>query len=305
MDVSVVMPAYRAAGFIWRAIDSALSQADVSVEVVVVDDACPDHTGDRVEERYHDTPLVRVVRLPANGGPGVARNAGFKAARGRWIAVLDADDAFEPGRLRRMLDQAAEFGADVVGDNVRVYDAATGSLSEPKLKSLTVPGQLDVYSFVDGSRPGRGDLDLGLLKPIFNRARLARLGTEYPDDVRHGEDFEFYLAVIRAGARFFVVPEAGYLWTSRQSGMSQTLVDYSQQVVRVRLLQADPVISADHRLVQLLEQRAAALVKFQITTRYANAIHAGKFGHALAMCIRHPHLLRLASRSLTRKLRST
>ena len=239
MDVSVVVPAYRATGFITRAIDSALSQTGVQLEVIVVDDACPDRTGDFVREHYAGSEGVRVLGLATNGGPAVARNRGFEEAAGDWIAVLDADDAYEQGRLEHLIRQAETLEADIIADNVRVYYPATQTRSEPRLQSISRPEPIDVYKFVEGARPGRADMDLGLLKPIFRRDWMRAASLQYPRGVRHGEDFELYFRALMEGARFYIVPEAGYLWTSRQSGMSQTVTDYPSQVAQARRLQGD------------------------------------------------------------------
>ncbi len=74
-----------------------MAQRDVSVEVVVVDDTSRDRTLEVARSYPQD--IVRVVALPANSGPGGARNAGLELARGRWVAVLDSDDTVYPGRL--------------------------------------------------------------------------------------------------------------------------------------------------------------------------------------------------------------
>ena len=98
-SISVVIPAYNAAGCVGRAIESALAQTYPPVEVLVVDDGSRDNTAE-VVARYPAP--VRLVRQ-ANGGPGAARNHGARLAVGEWIALLDADDAWRPGKLERQI----------------------------------------------------------------------------------------------------------------------------------------------------------------------------------------------------------
>jgi cellulose synthase/poly-beta-1,6-N-acetylglucosamine synthase-like glycosyltransferase len=90
--VSVVIPAFNSAGCIRRAIDSALAQTPPPLEVIVVDDGSTDDTAE-VVGAYPEP--VRLVRQE-NGGPGAARNHGVRIARGEWIGLLDADDAWLP-----------------------------------------------------------------------------------------------------------------------------------------------------------------------------------------------------------------
>ena len=117
-DVSFVIAAYNAEATLDRAIASAMAQRDVSVEIIVVDDRSRDRTLDVARAYCED--IVRVVALPANRGPGGARNAGLDLARGRWVAVLDSDDAVLPGRLAAMIARAQKAGAEIAVDNVQV-----------------------------------------------------------------------------------------------------------------------------------------------------------------------------------------
>ena len=71
------------------------------MEVIVVDDCSSDRTVSIAAG--FPTDRVRVLALTENHGPGAARNAGLAAARGEWVAVLDADDTMLPGRLAAMI----------------------------------------------------------------------------------------------------------------------------------------------------------------------------------------------------------
>lgn len=117
-EVSFVVAAYNAADTIRRAILSALAQERVDLEVIVVDDCSTDGTSAVVEEIAD--PRVRLLRLAKNRGPGGARNAGLEAARGNWIAILDADDTITANRLSRMIDLATTAGAEIAVDNIDV-----------------------------------------------------------------------------------------------------------------------------------------------------------------------------------------
>ncbi|MGT2465470.1 glycosyltransferase family 2 protein [Mesorhizobium atlanticum] len=116
-DVSFVIAAYNAETTLDRAIAGAIAQLGVTVEVIVVDDQSRD--GTLGVARAYPEDIVKVVALPENRGPGGARNAGLDFARGRWVAVLDSDDAVLPGRMAAMIARAEAAGAEIAVDNVR------------------------------------------------------------------------------------------------------------------------------------------------------------------------------------------
>jgi glycosyltransferase involved in cell wall biosynthesis len=99
VTVSVVIPAYNAAWCVAHAVDSVLAQHFRDYELIVVNDGSSDNTAE-VLSAYDDK--LRVVDKP-NGGLSSARNAGIGAARGRYVAFLDADDRWLPGKLDKQV----------------------------------------------------------------------------------------------------------------------------------------------------------------------------------------------------------
>lgn len=112
--VSVIIPAYRAEATIERALRSVYAQSTPPDEIIVVDDGSPDDTAALVEREF---PSVRVLRQ-ANAGPAPARNAGAAAASGEWLAFLDADDTWLPGKLERQLRMAADERLAVIATRI-------------------------------------------------------------------------------------------------------------------------------------------------------------------------------------------
>jgi glycosyltransferase involved in cell wall biosynthesis len=103
--VSVVIPIYNYGRFLREALDSALAQTYPPLEVIVVDDGSTDDTP-QVLAGYGDR--IRAIRQD-NHGVGAARNTGIAAARGEYIAFLDSDDIWRPGKLE---SEMARFAAD-------------------------------------------------------------------------------------------------------------------------------------------------------------------------------------------------
>ena len=105
--VTVLVPAYNAASTVETAVRSALDQTYREVEVLVVDDGSTDATADVV--RAIDDPRLRLIRQ-ANRGVAAARNQAIWEARGTFLAPLDADDVWYPGKLAAQVERMEAGG---------------------------------------------------------------------------------------------------------------------------------------------------------------------------------------------------
>jgi GT2 family glycosyltransferase len=102
-SLSVVIPCYNAERYLASTVDSVLLQNGPDLEVVIVDDGSRDGSADLIRQRYGSVSNVRLLQQ-ANQGVAAARNHGVREARGEWIAFVDADDIWLPGKLRAQMD---------------------------------------------------------------------------------------------------------------------------------------------------------------------------------------------------------
>ena len=191
---SVVIAAYEAAGFIAAAVESALEQVPPPHEVIVADDGSTDDLRGAVA-RFGET--VRVVRID-HGGEAAAKNAGCGAATGDFLAFLDADDRFLPGRLAAL---------------------AALAVARPELDVLTT----DAYLVHDGTVVGRcygpghrfatGDQRTAILQRNFvlglsavRRKRFLEVGGFDPT-VEYTTDWELWMRLILSGSTVGYVAE--------------------------------------------------------------------------------------------------
>ena len=98
-SISVVIPTYNRSVLLERALDSVLAQALPADEIIVVDDGSADNTVSMLKSRYPEVNLI----TQDNRGVSAARNAGIKAARHEWIALLDSDDVWHQNKLEIQL----------------------------------------------------------------------------------------------------------------------------------------------------------------------------------------------------------
>jgi len=99
-SVSVIIPAYNSANTIVRALQSVVAQTRAPLEIIVVDDASTDNTREVAANFASMSSIpLRVITQSSNGGPSAARNTGWDAASGDYIAFLDADDQWHPRKI--------------------------------------------------------------------------------------------------------------------------------------------------------------------------------------------------------------
>ena len=223
---SVIIPAFQAAAFLDCAIRSVLEQTLAEIEVIVVDDCSTDATWEVMAEWTRRDQRVVAMRQAVRGGPAAARNLAMAQARGRWLALLDADDLYVPWRLGYMVDVAEATGADLLADNQHRVDFHTGQDLGPRFADATMrlPGPVTLTEAVRRDMPehwSRGEM-FGLLQPIMRRSALAARRIRYAEDVIVGEDFLLYFQCIAAGARFHLTPVAGYVQRLRADSLSRS-----------------------------------------------------------------------------------
>src|SRR4051812_13103686 len=103
-NFSVIIAAYRAATTIVEAVESVLAQSLPAREIIVCDDGSDDNLADVLTPYRSDVTMLR----KRHGGEASAKNAAARVATGDFLAVLDADDVFEPARLKRLAALAEE-----------------------------------------------------------------------------------------------------------------------------------------------------------------------------------------------------
>lgn len=232
--VSVVIPAYNAAKYIVRAVDSALAQTMPDLEIIIVDDASTDTTADLIGQRAARDSRIRTLKNSHNSGSSASRNRSIDEARGEWIALLDADDAWAPERLERMLAEVENI--DVVSDDVCIIRRTPKNSGEFSNKSLIrqqglkvgKPRRISLLEFVEH--------DLGLLKPILRRAFVYQNQLAYKPDILHAEDYVLYFEALASGARWRQLPQAYYFY--RRHGASETMSGFRDQSKKLALWQS-------------------------------------------------------------------
>lgn len=247
--VSVIMPAYRAAAYISEAIASVLAQTFTDYELIVVNDGSPDTVElDRALAPYRD----RIIYITQkNRGCSGARNVAIQAARGRYIALLDADDIWEPDYLAVQLGiLEADPGIDVLYPNALIF-------GDSHLAGKTF---MDVM-------PSRGEVTFEslitqrcnvMISVTARRESVVRAGL-FNESLRSAEDFDMWLRILHQGGRIRYHDRVLLRYRRHESSLS-----------------ADPVWMCRH-ILKVLDD-AAARNDLSVTEVETLALQRGHFG---------------------------
>jgi glycosyltransferase involved in cell wall biosynthesis len=204
--VAVIVPAYRAAATLGRAVRSLLSQSLSHWQAVIVADDGGDYRALLAAEGLADSRLVFASTGRVGAGPSAARNVGLAATTAPLIAPLDADDRFAPERLARLVPLARVHGA--AADNVAVVsDADDWPFGTLFSREGPEPRFLSVSAFLETS------------VPMFPVCRREVAGC-WDEDLRFAEDVAFTLRVLDRLGTIPVCLEPLYQYRVRPGSLS-------------------------------------------------------------------------------------
>ncbi|MBO8140918.1 MAG: glycosyltransferase [Firmicutes bacterium] len=287
--MSVVIPAFNAESTIRNAIASVLSQTYQHTEILVVDDGSSDGTSAVVNEFADER--IRLLRHPSNMGPGAARNTGIQAAKGVWIALLDADDAWRQDRLAKFLDAADESGGECfLADDIQLCFDTDMGLSPWKSADISrkLTNWVELTDFLNAGAPA--------LKPMIPVRHIKRHGLWFETGCRMGEDLEFVCHLFRTGLRLKFVREPMYLYRLMPGSLSSN-PERLRELLAVydRLLASSGFGEKERALLARLRNEVFQSLGFEPVR---HALVRGSYGEAVGHLLRKPKLFGVLLRQL-------
>ncbi len=200
--VSILVPAYNVEHYVQEALDSALAQEGVAVEVVVIDDGSTDGTARILDAYAASHPDTIVLVRQDNRGLAGARNTGLAHARGEFVGLLDADDSWSPHHALRcveLLDADPSVGVVTTDSYLleereptdrRYYADHLGIEFPPAVRQL----------------PTIAERNFVFVGAVVRRALLRKHGG-FDEALRRAEDYDLWCRLLLAGVRFGYVDE--------------------------------------------------------------------------------------------------
>ena len=180
--VSVVMPNYNGGFFLKEALGSVLSQTYPCLEIIVVDDGSTDNSLEILATFEAQIVLVKTNKL----GAAAARNAGIKAARGEYIALLDSDDIWSSEKLQLQIDRLESTRLDLVYCSGQEFadNSSSNLIHQAKYSG-------DCYEYFK-KFPTRGIIELGCSTAVFRTSILESSGLFDESFSGAAEDWDFF-----------------------------------------------------------------------------------------------------------------
>lgn len=186
--VSIVTPFFKAEAFLAQTINSVQAQSFKDWELLLIDDASPDRSGEIAAAAALEDPRLRLFTLAQNSGPAAARNLGLRHARGRYLCFLDADDLWQPEKLERQVAFIEETKAAVTYCMSQRGNADFSRLGRP----LPVPDKLTYRSLLQNTA-------------IVNSSSMVDLSQTGPlklDESGFYDDYRLWLTLAKQGLGF-------------------------------------------------------------------------------------------------------
>lgn len=220
LALSVVMPVYKTPeAFLTPAIASVLSEAGVSLELILVDDSPGAESSALLEAAVRADRRVRLIKNARNRGPSHSRNEGLEAARGEYVAFHDADDLATEGAYKVLVECARGNDLDAVRGRVFRGRPADGIQGSGRL-CLAVRGDeawgRSVETIVRG-------FDWSPVGRVIKRAFAASI--PFDRRTQHAEDLLHNLHIVGNGHRLGLLDQVVYLPQAYAESLSRRAPD--------------------------------------------------------------------------------
>jgi len=210
--VSIIMPYYNAAEYIKETVTAIIAQSCNDWELIIVDDCSTDPgTSEVLNDIKALDERVKVLRAEKNGGAGLARNIGIKAANGRYLAFCDSDDWWYPTKLEEQLK--------FMQDNNYPFTCTWYEDANEKLEPYYTMKQAEKQTYksmIYGCNVGTPGVMID----------TQVLGKKYMPNLRRAEDWGLWMIYLKETDNLFTYPKA--LWKYRHIPGSETSNKWKQ-----------------------------------------------------------------------------
>jgi glycosyltransferase involved in cell wall biosynthesis len=263
-EISVIIPVFNAATFLHESIESILNQTFSDFELIILNDKSTDESLEIIKKIQSKDNRIIIIDKEQNVGPAYLRNEGINAAKGKFIALMDADDIAIPTRFEKQIA--------VLKNNPEIGVCGTGFTFFGSKKNKTIKHSIHhdaiKVSFLHSCNIGNPTV-------MFKKEVLGDL--KFDNDFVPAEDYDLWSRLL-AKTNFYNIPESLLNYRQHDNNISKTKIDnVNRSVKRVKInqLAALEVNPADPKIDFYLN--AVSLQKRLSPQEIIETINASKF----------------------------
>lgn len=219
--ISIIVPVYNVSEYLRQALDSCLNQSFQNFEIICIDDCSTDGSLEILKDYAQKDSRIKVIEFKENHGQGYARNyALYNVACGEYVMFLDPDDWYEPDTFEIAYNKIEKNNNDFLIFGYKIFDEATGEVSmntkylEPFTDVIDKP-DIKLYelnkSFI---------IAVYMWAMIYKKDFLIKNNIKCSEDIRIGEDIEFYIRAVVNSDSVSVVDKPMYNYRIKRKSLS-------------------------------------------------------------------------------------
>ena len=260
-EISIIIPIYKVEQYLSVCIESVLSQSFKNIELLLIDDGSPDHSGQICEE-YAKKDKRIIVFHQKNKGVGSARNIGLDLAKGEWIFFVDSDDFLEHNCLTNFIEIIKNNEIDLIqfGFNDIGSDKTTTILPR------NMPITCNSYDEYDSCNCFRGELWNYLFRNkiiIINKLRFS-------ENLKYAEDQEFLLKYLAFTKSIVLLPIIVYNYLHREFSAMQVYL--SPEMLNDNLIVVQNIFHfySENKIIMsaMVSKRISRLIALYLASAY-------------------------------------
>ena len=220
-QISIIIPVYKSEDKLARCVNTVLAQSFTDFQLILVDDGSPDNSGKICDDFAKKDDRV-IVFHNKNAGAAAARNAGIKAAKGKYIGFVDSDDFVAENHFEGMFSTAEKYLSDItMCDFLSVGKNSSETVMHHGFSEGTVLNRSEIKSKIyDNIFYNKNTVGyFSLWNKLFRRSLVTRNGILINEDMSFGEDMLFVMDCLKQTNSIAFCENAGYYYEMTEDGL--------------------------------------------------------------------------------------
>ena len=209
--VSVIIPYYKKRNFVKETVVSVINQSYDSLEILIIYDDTNFNDLEFLQEISKLDKRIKVINNNKRLGVGLSRNKGIEQSNGKYIAFIDADDTWDPDKLKDQISFMKKNNHQISHTSYFIVNEKKKIIGQRKARDL-----LSINEVLKSC-------DIGLSTVIIEKEVIKKTNTKFPQLVTK-EDFVFWLTLLKKNYKFYAYDSNLTNWTDSKNSLSSSII---------------------------------------------------------------------------------